>query len=481
MSDFTTTIGLEVHCQLLTQAKMFCHCSTDYIGKEPNTLVCPVCLGLPGSLPVLNQKVVELALRAALALHSQILPQCVFHRKNYFYPDLPKGYQISQYDLPIGVGGFLEFYSQGVKKRVRIRRVHIEEDAGKLIHEGVSLPPGTSGVDCNRCGIPLAEMVTEPDLSSPEEARDCLMMLRNIVCYLGVSDGNMEEGSLRCDANISLSSSSLLGVKVEVKNMNSFRAVYRALSYEVERQKKLLEEGKPIFQETRHWDEAKEITVSARGKEEAEDYRYFPDPDLLPFSIKEEMIEEIKSELLELPLEREERFMTEYELSQGEAEILVQDKEIADFFEDTLRDFDEPRMVCNWITTEVFKNLRELGATISQAKITPAHLAELLKMVAKKEISGTIAKSVLEEMFATGARAREVIARRGISFITDEKELENIARDVIERNPQSVADYLSGKEKALQFLIGQVMKETRGQADPELTRNVLIKVLSSEE
>ncbi len=481
MSDFTTTIGLEVHCQLLTQAKMFCHCSTDYIGKEPNTLVCPVCLGLPGSLPVLNQKVVELALRAALALHSQILPQCVFHRKNYFYPDLPKGYQISQYDLPIGVGGFLEFYSQGVKKRVRIRRVHIEEDAGKLIHEGVSLPPGTSGVDCNRCGIPLAEMVTEPDLSSPEEARDCLMMLRNIVCYLGVSDGNMEEGSLRCDANISLSSSSLLGVKVEVKNMNSFRAVYRALSYEVERQKKLLEEGKPIFQETRHWDEAKEITVSARGKEEAEDYRYFPDPDLLPFSIKEEMIEEIKSELLELPLEREERFMTEYELSQGEAEILVQDKEIADFFEDTLRDFNEPRMVCNWITTEVFKNLKELGVTISQAKITPAHLAELLKMVAKKEISGTIAKSVLEEMFATGARAREVIARRGISFITDEKELENIARDVIERNPQSVADYLSGKEKALQFLIGQIMKETRGQADPELTRNVLIKVLSSEE
>ncbi|HPT63302.1 MAG TPA: Asp-tRNA(Asn)/Glu-tRNA(Gln) amidotransferase subunit GatB [Candidatus Atribacteria bacterium] len=481
MSDFTTTIGLEVHCQLLTQAKMFCHCSTDYIGKEPNTLVCPVCLGLPGSLPVLNQKVVELALRAALALHCQILPQGVFHRKNYFYPDLPKGYQISQYDLPIGVDGFLEFYSRGVKKKVRIKRVHIEEDAGKLIHEGVFLPPGTSGVDCNRCGIPLAEVVTEPELSSPEEARDCLMMLRNIVCYLGVSDGNMEEGSLRCDANISLSSSSLLGVKVEVKNMNSFRSVYRALSYEVERQRKLLEEGKPIFQETRHWDEVKGVTVSARGKEGAEDYRYFPDPDLLPFSIKGEMIEEIKSELPELPLQREERFMTEYELSQGEAEILVQDKEIADFFEDTLRDFNEPRMVCNWITTEVFKNLKELGIDISQASITPAHLAELLKMVDKKEISGTIAKSVLEEMFATGARAREVIARRGISFISDEKELENIVREVIEKNPQSVADYLSGKEKALQFLIGQVMKETRGQADPELTKSILIKVLSSEE
>jgi len=481
MSNFTTTIGLEVHCQLLTKAKMFCHCSTDYIGKEPNTLVCPVCLGLPGSLPVLNQKVVDLALRAALALHCQILPQCVFHRKNYFYPDLPKGYQISQYNLPIGVDGFLEFYSQGVKKRVRIKRVHIEEDAGKLIHEGMSLPPDTSGVDCNRCGIPLAEMVTEPDLSSPEEARDCLMMLRNIVCYLGVSDGNMEEGSLRCDANISLSSSSLLGVKVEVKNMNSFRAVYRALSYEVERQKKLLEEGKPIFQETRHWDEVNGVTVSARSKEEAEDYRYFPDPDLLPFSIKEKMIEEIKSELPELPLQREERFMSEYELSQGEAEILVQDKEIADFFEDTLRDFNEPRMVCNWITTEVFKNLKELGITISQSKVTPAHLAELLKMVDKKEISGTIAKSILEEMFVSGARAREIIARRGISLISDEKELENIVREVIEKNPQSVADYLSGKEKALQFLIGQVMKETRGQADPGMAKNILIKVLSSEE
>jgi len=481
MSNFTTTIGLEVHCQLLTKAKMFCHCSTDYIGKEPNTLVCPVCLGLPGSLPVLNQKVVDLALRAALALHCQILPQCVFHRKNYFYPDLPKGYQISQYNLPIGVDGFLEFYSQGVKKRVRIKRVHIEEDAGKLIHEGMSLPPDTSGVDCNRCGIPLAEMVTEPDLSSPEEARDCLMMLRNIVCYLGVSDGNMEEGSLRCDANISLSSSSLLGVKVEVKNMNSFRAVYRALSYEVERQKRLLEEGKPIFQETRHWDEVNGVTVSARSKEEAEDYRYFPDPDLLPFSIKEKMIEEIKSELPELPLQREERFMSEYELSQGEAEILVQDKEIADFFEDTLRDFNEPRMVCNWITTEVFKNLKELGITISQSKVTPAHLAELLKMVDKKEISGTIAKSILEEMFVSGARAREIIARRGISLISDEKELENIVREVIEKNPQSVADYLSGKEKALQFLIGQVMKETRGQADPGMAKNILIKVLSSEE
>ncbi len=481
MSNFTTTIGLEVHCQLLTKAKMFCHCSTDYIGKEPNTLVCPVCLGLPGSLPVLNQKVVDLALRAALALHCQILPQCVFHRKNYFYPDLPKGYQISQYNLPIGVDGFLEFYSQGVKKRVRIKRVHIEEDAGKLIHEGMSLPPDTSGVDCNRCGIPLAEMVTEPDLSSPEEARDCLMMLRNIVCYLGVSDGNMEEGSLRCDANISLSSSSLLGVKVEVKNMNSFRAVYRALSYEVERQKKLLEEGKPIFQETRHWDEVNGVTVSARSKEEAEDYRYFPDPDLLPFSIKEKMVEEIKSELPELPLQREERFMSEYELSQGEAEILVQDKEIADFFEDTLRDFNEPRMICNWITTEVFKNLKELGITISQSKVTPAHLAELLKMVDKKEISGTIAKSILEEMFVGGARAREIITRRGISLISDEKELENIVREVIEKNPQSVADYLSGKEKALQFLIGQVMKETRGQADPGMAKNILIKVLSSEE
>ncbi|NSW76354.1 MAG: Asp-tRNA(Asn)/Glu-tRNA(Gln) amidotransferase subunit GatB [Candidatus Atribacteria bacterium] len=482
MADFYVTIGLEVHCQLLTRTKMFCQCGTDYIGKAPNTLVCPVCMGIPGSLPVLNEKALELAIKTALAFRCEILPQVVFHRKNYFYPDLPKGYQISQYNFPVGVNGFVEFFTQGTKKRVRIKRVHVEEDAGKLIHEGLGLPPNSSGVDFNRCGIPLVEIVTEPDIHSPEEARDYLVMLRSMVRYIGASDGNMEEGSLRCDANVSVSPSPLeLGTKVEVKNMNSFRSVFRALHYEIERQKRVLLEGGMVIQETRHWDEREGMTVSARGKEEAEDYRYFPDPDLLPVAIKPEDVEEIEKTLPELPLERRERFMTEYELTESEAGILTQEKDIADFFEACLREFRKPRLVCNWMLTEVLKNLNELNIDIMQSKITPGSLVELIKMVDKKEISGTIAKDILEEMFVSGGKVKEIMARKGISFITSEKELERIAREAIEKNPQSVADYLSGKEKALHFLIGQVMKMTRGQADPETVKSLLLKELSSGE
>lgn len=482
MVDFYVTIGLEVHCQLLTRTKMFCQCGTDYIGKDPNTLVCPVCMGIPGSLPVLNEKALELAIKTALAFRCEILPQMVFHRKNYFYPDLPKGYQISQYNFPIGINGFVEFFTQGTKKRVRIKRVHVEEDAGKLIHEGLSLPPNSSGVDFNRCGIPLVEIVTEPDLHSPEEARDYLVMLRSMVRYIGASDGNMEEGSLRCDANVSVSPSPLeLGTKVEVKNMNSFRSVFRALHYEIERQKRLLLEGGTVIQETRHWDEREGMTVSARGKEEAEDYRYFPDPDLLPVTIEPEDIKEIEKALPELPLERRERFMMEYELTESEAGILTQEKEIADFFEACLKEFRKPRLVCNWMLTEVLKNLNELNIDITQSKITPGSLVELIKMVDRKEISGTIAKGILEEMFVSGGKVKEIMARKGISFITSEKELERIAREAIEKNPQSVADYLSGKEKALHFLIGQVMKMTRGQADPETVKSLLLKELRSGE
>ncbi|MCX7667502.1 MAG: Asp-tRNA(Asn)/Glu-tRNA(Gln) amidotransferase subunit GatB [Atribacterota bacterium] len=482
MADFYVTIGLEVHCQLLTRTKMFCQCGTDYIGKDPNTLVCPVCMGIPGSLPVLNKKALELAIKTALAFRCEILPQMVFHRKNYFYPDLPKGYQISQYNFPIGMNGFVEFFTQGTKKRVRIKRVHVEEDAGKLVHEGLGLPPGSSGVDFNRCGIPLVEIVTEPDIRSPEEARDYLVMLRSMVRYIGASDGNMEEGSLRCDANVSVSSSPLeLGTKVEVKNMNSFRSVFRALHYEIERQKNLLIRGSTVVQETRHWDEREGVTISARGKEEAEDYRYFPDPDLLPVVIKPEDIKEIEKTLPELPLERRERFMVEYELTESEAGILTQEKEIADFFEACLKEFRKPRLVCNWMLTEVLKNLNELNIDIMQSKITPESLAELIRMVDKKEISGTIAKGVLEEMFVSGGKVKEIIARKGIAFITSEKELERVAREAIEKNPQSVADYLSGKEKALHFLIGQVMKMTRGQADPETVKSLLLKELSSGE
>ncbi|MEN3186818.1 MAG: Asp-tRNA(Asn)/Glu-tRNA(Gln) amidotransferase subunit GatB [Atribacterota bacterium] len=482
MADFYVTIGLEVHCQLLTKTKLFCRCGTDYIGKDPNTLVCPVCMGIPGSLPVLNQKALELAIKTALALRCEILPQVVFHRKNYFYPDLPKGYQISQYNFPIGTNGFVEFFAQGTKKRVRIKRVHVEEDAGKLVHEGLGLPPHSSGVDFNRCGIPLVEVVTEPDLHSPEEAREYLVMLRSVVRYIGASDGNMEEGSLRCDANVSVSQSSLeLGTKVEVKNMNSFRSVFRALQYEIERQKKVILEGGAVVQETRHWDEREGVTVSARGKEEAEDYRYFPDPDLLPVAITPETIAGIEKTLPELPLERRERFMVEYELTEGEAGILTQEREIADFFEACLMEFRKPRLVCNWMLTEVLKNLNELNIGITQSRVTPESLGELIKMVDRKEISGTIAKSILEEMFTSGGKVKEIMARKGISFITSEKELERIAREAIEKNPQSVADYLSGKEKALHFLIGQVMKTTRGQADPETVKSLLLKELRSGE
>lgn len=482
MENFYVTIGLEVHCQLLTEAKMFCRCGTDYIGKKPNTLVCPVCMGLPGALPVLNRKVLELAIKTALALQCEILPQVVFHRKNYFYPDLPKGYQISQYDFPIGVRGTLEFTLQGLKKRVRVRRVHVEEDAGKLIHEGPDLPKDASGVDFNRAGIPLVEVVTEPDLHSPEEARECLVMLRNIVRYLGVSDGNMEEGSLRCDANVSVSPSpDAWGAKVEVKNMNSFRSVFRALSYEVERQMQLLREGKAPIQETRHWDEARQVTVPSRGKEEAEDYRYFPDPDLLPFQISQEMLEGIRAMIPELPLQRRERFMRKYELTELEANILIQDRDLADFFESCVREFSSPRVVCNWILTEVLKNLNSLDIDIKESRVTPSALVELLKMVERKEVSISLAKGILEEMFQTGMGAREIMAKKGISFMTSERDLEKTIHEVIEENPQSVADYLKGKDKALHFLIGQVMKLTKGQANPETVKNLLLRELASGE
>ena len=481
MSAWHITIGLEVHCQLLTQAKLFCQCGTDYIGKPPNSLVCPVCLGLPGSLPVMNHYAMQLAIRTASSLHCQLLPKVVFHRKNYFYPDLPKGYQISQYDLPIGVNGYFEFLTQGEKKQVRIKRVHIEEDAGKLIHEGINLPENSSGVDFNRCGIPLVEIVTEPDLHHSEEARDSLIALRDLVRFIEVSDGNMEEGSLRCDANISISSHpDQMGAKVDVKNMNSFRSVFRAFEYEIDRQKRCLEEGNCVPQETRHWDEINEVTVSSRGKEDAEDYRYFPDPDLLPYLVQEEVIQQIESSLPELPLERKERFMIDFELTEQDANVLVQDKSLADFFEICIQELNKPKFIANWTITEVLKNLNALDIDIKQSKITPSSFMELLKMIDKKEISGTIAKTILEEMFQTGGRAKEIMAKKGISQINSEKEIEKIVRQVIEQNPQSVADFLGGKEKAFHFLIGQVMKTTRGQANPDLVKSILNKELSAE-
>ncbi len=470
-------IGLEVHIQFMTKAKIFCQCSTDYLGKGPNTNVCPICLGLPGSLPVLNKKVLEYALRTALALNCEINQVSRFHRKNYFYPDLPKAYQISQYDWPLGFRGHLEISipPSGVRRRIGITRVHIEEDAGKLIHEGDIASSTYSLVDYNRSGIPLAEIVTEPELRSPEEARIFLMQLRSIVQHLEVCDGNMEEGSLRCDANISIrdSQTGVLGTKTEIKNMNSFRAVKKALEFEVERQKKLLAKGIKIVQETRHWDESKNITVSMRGKEEAQDYRYFPEPDLLPLKISPEMIEKIRRTLPELPESRKERFIKVYNLPEDDAEVLISNKALGDYFEKASAFYADKKILINWVRGELLYNLKEKKIEVEQSPISPEKLVGLLKLIDEGVISGKIAKTVFEKMFESGKEAREIVQEDKITQITDQNELIKIVDRVIEENPQSVEDFNQGKEKALHYLVGQVMRYTQGRAKPDFVSQAI--------
>lgn len=470
-------IGLEVHIQLMTKAKMFCHCSTDYIGKEPNTNTCPVCLGLPGSLPVLNKKVLEFAVRTALALNCKINQISRFHRKNYFYPDLPKAYQISQYDLPLGVGGYMEISlpESDEKRRIGITRVHIEEDAGKLIHEGDIASSSYSLVDYNRCGIPLAEIVTEPDFRSPEEARIFLVKLRSIVQHLGVCDGNMEEGSMRCDANVSVrpAKSKSLGTKAEVKNMNSFRAVKKALQFEVDRQKKILSEGEKVIQETRHWDESENITVSMRSKEEAHDYRYFPEPDLLPLQVDSKMIEEIRRNLPELPETRKERFIKVYQIPEYDAEILTSSKALGDYYEKASSLYSNAKILSNWVMGELIRYLNEEKVDIENSPISPEKLVEMLKLIDKGAISGKMAKNVFKEMFKTGKDASQIVKESGIAQITDEDELFEVIDKVIKENPRSVEDFNKGKEKALNYLVGQVMRYTKGRAKPDFVFNSL--------
>jgi aspartyl-tRNA(Asn)/glutamyl-tRNA(Gln) amidotransferase subunit B len=464
-------VGLEVHIQLMTKAKMFCHCSTDYIGKEPNTNTCPVCLGLPGSLPVLNKKVLEFAIRTAVALNCKINQISRFHRKNYFYPDLPKAYQISQYDTPLGINGYMEISLPESKEKCRIgiTRVHIEEDAGKLVHEGNIASSSYSLVDYNRCGIPLAEIVTEPDFRSPEEARIFLIKLRSIVQHLGVCDGNMEEGSMRCDANISLrdAKTGALGTKVEVKNMNSFKAVKKALQFEVNRQKKLLAEGEKIVQETRHWDESKNVTVSMRSKEEAHDYRYFPEPDLLPIKVDVKMIDNIRKCLPELPEARRERFIENYQITKYDAEILTSSKAIGDYYESAASIYKNSKTLSNWIMGELMRFLNEGKIEIEKSPISPANLVEMLKLIDKGVISGKMAKEIFEKMFKTGRDASQIVKESGITQITDENELFGVIDNVIKKNPKSVDDFNEGKEKALNFLVGQVMRYTKGRAKPD--------------
>jgi len=473
---YEIVIGLEVHTQLLTKSKMFCSCSCDYASAAPNTHVCPICLGMPGTLPVINKQAVEYTVMAALALNSTIPEYTKFDRKNYFYPDLMKGYQISQYDAPIGKGGWLAIDSDGVKKNINITRVHLEEDVAKLWHRG-----DYSLIDVNRSGVPLMEIVSEPEISSPGEARDYLVKLRSILRYLGVSTGNMEEGSFRCDANISIrpSDSRELLPKVEVKNMNSFKAVYQALEYESQRQKAVLGGGGELVQETRGWLDAAGMTVTQRSKEYADDYRYFPEPDLPPLVLDRVWIEEIGGRLPELPEARRDRFITEYSLSLYDATILTNSKAMADYFEDCIRVIgpDKAKTVSNWLLGDFSRLLNATNTDIQSVKIGPQHLQEMLSLVENGTLSGPVAKGVLDEMFRTGRTATEIAAEKKLSQISDSDEIRDLVKQVMASNKEAAADYRSGKEQALTFIIGQVMRATRGRANPSLVRQVILQEL----
>lgn len=479
--DYETVIGLEVHSQLLTKSKMFCPCGADYADAEPNTHVCPVCLGMPGVLPVINRQALEYTLMTALALNCTIPERTKFDRKNYPYPDLMKGYQISQYDAPLSVNGWVDVDLDGEKKRVGITRVHLEEDTAKLLHRGAPEGDSYSLVDVNRSGVPLMEIVSEPDMRSPEEARRYLMKLRLILQYLGVSTGNMEEGSFRCDANVSVrpTGTSEAGVKVEVKNMNSFRAVYRALEYEEQRQREVLNAGDRLVQETRGWVEDRGVTVSQRSKEFAHDYRYFPEPDLPPLALGQQWVEEIRHSLPELPDARRDRFMEQYGLSLYDATLLTASKAMADYFEQcvSLVEAPEPekaaKTVSNWLLGDFTKLLHATDTDIGETRVSPEHLMEMLGLIESGTLSGAAAKTVLEDMFATGRRAGDIIAEKGLTQISDTEEMEGIIDQVIAANASAVEDFGKGKEQALKFLVGQVMRLTRGRANPTLVNQLL--------
>jgi aspartyl-tRNA(Asn)/glutamyl-tRNA(Gln) amidotransferase subunit B len=478
---YETVIGLEVHAQLLTKSKMFCRCSADYASTPPNTHVCPVCMGMPGVLPTINQQAVEYTMMTALALNSPINPRSKFDRKNYPYPDLMKGYQISQYDEPIGLKGWLNIEVDGIKKQVGITRVHLEEDTAKLIHHPGLMGDSYSVVDVNRAGVPLMEIVGEPDLRAPEEARQYLIKLRSILQYLGVSTGNMEEGSFRCDANISIRpmGTKEFGPKVEVKNMNSFRAVFRAMEFEIKRQIILAEEGKKPVQETRGWVEEDGKTVSQRSKEYAHDYRYFPEPDLPPLAIQPAWIDAVKVKLPELPEARRDRFMAQYGLPLYDANLLTESKALAEYFESCLKLGDasaaKAKAASNWLLGEFTRLMNASNTDITHAKVRPSELCHLIDLVQKGNISGTSAKTVFEAMFSSGNQADDIIKQQGLSQITDTREIETAAEQIIAANPQPVADYKAGKVQAIKFLVGQLMKATRGRANATLAQELLIK------
>jgi len=473
--EFEPVIGLEIHAQLLTDTKIFCGCSTKF-GAAPNSHTCPVCLGMPGVLPVLNKKVVEFTIKMALATHCRINRENSFARKNYFYPDLPKGYQISQYAYPLAEQGYVDVELEQGKKTIGITRIHMEEDAGKLIHDEHN---PSSYIDLNRTGVPLIEIVSEPDIRSAEEAAAYLRRLHEILVYLEICDGNMEEGSFRCDANVSIRprGQEAFGTRAELKNMNSFRNVQRALEYEIKRQQYILEDGGEVIQETRLWDDSQGVTISMRSKEEAHDYRYFPDPDLVTIAIDDVWVAELQAAMPELPLEKRERFMKDYEIPAYDAGVLTASSALADYYEEVVKLCGQPKTASNWVMGDILRLLNEEKRDIRDCPVPPAALADMIKLIEDGTISGKIAKEVVEQMYETGKAPRAIIEEKGLVQITDEGALETVVAEVLAANPAQLAQFRSGKDKLFGFFVGQVMKATQGKANPQLINDLLKKML----
>ena len=486
LMKYESVIGLEVHAQLTTESKMFCSCPADYQGQSINTMVCPVCMGMPGSLPVINEKAVQLVIATGLALNCSISEWTKFDRKNYPYPDLMKGYQISQYDYPIAYSGYLDITSENILSTVRVNRVHLEEDVAKLTHLG-SKSNARSLLDINRAGVPLMETVSEPDMRTSDQAREYLVQLRSILQFIGVSTCNMEEGNFRCDANISIRpiGDSNLGSKVEVKNMNSLRAVQGALEFEFERQVKMAEKGERIIQETRGWVDDKEITVSQRSKEDANDYRYFPEPDLPPLIISKNLVDSIQGKLPELPSVRKSRYIEDYKISEYDAGLIISDINFSNFFDDAVNSSNKAseelntraKTIANLLLTEVNRLLNLENILIHETKLTPIAINEIAQLLEAGDINSTVGKQVLEETFNSGISPKKIVEEKGLIQITDTDSLIPVLEDVLDNNPDAVNDYINGKDTAVRFLVGQVMKETKGKANPTLVSELLVKQL----
>jgi aspartyl-tRNA(Asn)/glutamyl-tRNA(Gln) amidotransferase subunit B len=476
---YEAVIGLEVHAQLLTKTKIFCSCSTQF-GDSPNSNTCPVCLGLPGTLPILNKRAVEMGMRAALALNCQVHEHSRFDRKNYFYPDLPKGYQISQYALPIATGGWVEIVQDGRTKRIGITRLHLEEDAGKSLHDGFSQSAEKTYVDFNRCGTPLSEIVSEPDMRTPDEAYAYLTALRQILLYTGVSDCNMEEGSLRCDANVSIRLRGVkeFGTKVEVKNLNSFRYLAKALEFEIARHIVLVESGGRVLQETRLWNQAAGRTETMRSKEKAHDYRYFPEPDLLPVHVSAAWQSEVRMALPELPAAKRERFVSVFGITPYDAEVLADSQSLANYFEAVVQAGAPGKAAANWIQTELLRRLNDSGKEIASSPVSPAALSELVSLVESGKITAAVGKKVFAIMFESARPAAEIVAAEGLGAQVSDAAIEAAAREVIAKNPENLAKFKAGNEGVFKFFVGQVMRATKGQANPQSVNDIVRKLLS---